>query len=90
MVVIKRGRVTFYITDESVTVANGDFQYSSYNLYSTPNKGQLFKFRDEILHSEPPRFSSIVEVVELSSKYQVFGTSTKKPDLEGIEYEYRP
>ena len=90
MVIIKRGRVTFYITDESVVVANGDFQYSSYNSYSIPNKGDLYKFRDEILHSQPPRFSSIVDVVELSSKYQVFGYSTSKPNLDGVEYEYRP
>ena len=90
MIIIKRGRVTFYICDDSVVISNGDFQHTSYNVYSTVNKSQFHKFRDEIQHSQPPRFTSIVDVVELSSQLEVYGYSTKKPSLEGVEYEYQP
>ena len=90
MIIIKRDRVTFYICDDSVVVSNGAFQHTSYNVYSTVIKSQFHKFRDEILNSQPPRFSSIVDVVELSSQLEVYGYSTKKPNLEGAEYEYQP
>jgi len=82
--------VTFYIKDDSVVVSNGDFQYSSYNTFALANKGQFQTFKDTILNSQPPAFTSIVEVVELSSQCEVYGFSTRKPNLEGIEYEYRP
>jgi hypothetical protein len=90
MIIIKRGRTTFYICDDSIVVANGDFQYSSYNTYTTVSKSNFYKFKDEILNSQPPRFTSIVDVVELSSKYEVYGYSTRKPNLDGVEYEYQP
>ena len=90
MIVIKRGRVTFFIKDDSVVVSNGDFQYSSYNTYMLANKGQFQKFKDTILNSQAPEFSSIVDVVELSSQFEVYGYSTSKPSLEGVEHEYRP
>ena len=90
VVIIKRGRVTFYITDEAVIVSNGDFQHSSYNPFSTPVKSDFHKFRDRILESQAPEFSNIVDVVELSSQYQIYGYSTSKPKLEGVECEYRP
>ena len=90
LVIIKRGNVTFYIADESIIVANGTFQYSTYNTFMNANKGDFYKFRDAILHSQPPMFSSIVDVVELSSKFAVYGYGSRKPNLEGLEYEYRP
>lgn len=90
MIIIKRGRVTFYIKDDSVVVSNGGFQYSSYSTFGLTNKGQFQNFKDTILNSEPPAFSNIVEVVELSGQCQVYGFSTRKPNLEGVEYEYRP
>lgn len=90
MVIIKRGRVTFYISSDSVIVANGTFQYSSYNTFALSNKSNFTKFRDRILNSQPPEFSSIVDVVELSSQCGVYGFSTGKPNLEGVDHEYRP
>lgn len=89
MIIIKRDRVTFYISDDSVVVSNGDFQHSSYNTFSMANKSNFYKFRNAILDSKYPAFSSIVDVVELSSQCQVYGYSTRKPNLEGVKCEYR-
>jgi len=90
MIVIKRGRVTFYIKDENIVVSNGDFQYSSYSVYALQNRQPFKEFKETILNSEPPRFSSITEVVALSSQCEIYGESARKPNLEGVECEYRP
>ena len=85
MIVIIRGRITYYIKDDSVVVATGTFQYTSYNTFALANKGQFATFKDTILNSQAPAFSSVVDVVELSSQCEVYGFSTRKPSLEGIE-----
>lgn len=90
MIIIKRNKITFYIEENSIVVSNADFQYTSFNTYSSSNKAQFFKFRSEILESDPDDFTSIVDVVLLSGKYQVWGSSAKKPNLDDVEYEYRP
>lgn len=87
MILIKRGRVTFYISEDSIIVANGSFQYSAYSSFSTINKANFYKFREVILNSKPTEFTSIVDVVEQSSKYEVYSHSTSKPNLDGVEYE---
>lgn len=89
MIIIKRDRVTFYISDDSVVVSNGDFQHSSYNTFSMANKSNFYKFKSTILDSTYPAFSKIIDVVELSSQCQVYGYSTRKPNLEGVKCEYR-
>lgn len=90
MVIIKRGRVTFYIKDESVVVSNGDFQYSSYNVFALQNRGPFNEFKQRILDSKAPEFSSIVDVVELGVQCGINGVGTRKPSIEGINCEYRP
>lgn len=89
MIIINRGRVTFYIKSDSIVVSNGEFQHSSYNTYALAKKSQFQKFKDTILKSEAPEFSSITDVVGLSSRCGVYPSNTKKPDLEGVEYEQR-
>lgn len=86
MIVIKRNRVTFYISNDRVVVSNGSLQHSAYSSYSTLSKTNFYKFRDEILKSKPNQFNNIIDVVELSSKHEVYGHSTSKPNLDGIEY----
>ena len=62
MIIIKRDRVTFYISDDSVVVSNGDFQHSSYNTFSMANKSNFYKFKSTILDSTYPAFSKIIDV----------------------------
>lgn len=88
-IVINRGRLSFYIKDDSVVVSNGGFQYMSFNTYALSNKGHFQKFKDTILNSQSHEFSSIVDVVELSGKYEVYGCNTSKPILKEGEYEQR-
>lgn len=89
MIIIKRDRITFYIKDESVIVSNNDFQFTSYNVYALQNRNPFYQFKDAILDSKPPQFNNIIDVVSLGAKFGIYGTGTAKPNIEGVECEYR-
>lgn len=90
VIIIKRDKVTFYIKEETITVSSNDFQYTSYNVYSLQNRAPFNEFKEKILNSKPPEYSHIIDVVELGVRCGIYGNGTVKPNLEGLDCEYRP
>ena len=90
MQIIKREKITFYIKDESIVVSNNDFQFLSYNVYAALNRNSFNQFREKILASTPPQYSSIVDVVVLAEKCGIYGVGTARPNLDNTEHEYLP
>lgn len=77
--VIKRGYVTYYISDTSVVVYVGGSQYISYNIYSSPSRSNVVGFRDKIINSKEDEYGSVVNMMDLAQKCKVIGSSTRKP-----------
>ena len=77
--IIKRGRITYFLYAESVTVAVGADQYISYNQYNNWNRQGIAQFRKMIIKSKPDEYSSPVDQMSLAVQCGIKGTSTVKP-----------
>jgi len=89
MIIIKRGRLTYYFKDESVIVGNSDFQFCSYNIYALQNRAPFYQFRDTLLNSKPEEYHNILDVIQLSTDLGIRGFATARPNLDNISIEYR-
>lgn len=80
--IIKRGRLTYYISDTAVVVGVGGSQYISYNVYNSPSRSSLVEFRKRILASKENQYNNVVDQMDLAQKCKLIGTGTTKPEWE--------
>jgi len=78
--VVKRGRITYYLSDTSVVVNVGGSQYISYNIYNSPSRSSLAEFKKRILASKENQYDNVVDQMDLAQKCKLIGTGTRKPD----------
>jgi hypothetical protein len=78
--ILKRGKIVYYINDTSIIVAVGGNQYISYNMYNSPSRSSIGEFKKRLLASKEPRYSDVVDMLDLAQKCKLIGTGTTKPD----------
>lgn len=79
MIILKRGRITYYVKDESVIVGINDFQYIAYNVYTLQNRKPFYDFRRTLLKSEENEYGSIVEQIKLGQRFGLRAVASTKP-----------
>jgi hypothetical protein len=80
--IVKRGNITYYLSDTAVIVGVGGYQYISYNIYNSPSRSSLLDFKKRIIASKENQYNNVVEQMDLAQKCKLIGTSTTKPDWE--------
>jgi len=80
--IVKRGKITYYLSDTAVVVGVGGSQYISYNIYNSPSRSSLGEFKKKILASKPTQYDNVVDQMDLAQKCKLIGTGTTKPDWE--------
>jgi len=80
--IINRGKITYYLSENSVVVAIGKHQYISYNIYNSPSRSNLNEFKKRIINSKPNEYSSAIDQIDLARKCNLVGTGTIKPKWE--------
>lgn len=77
---IKRGKITYYITDNAVVVDVGAGQYISYNVYNTISRSSLGDFKKKLRASKPNQYCTVVDQMDLAQKCKLVGSGTRKPE----------
>lgn len=81
--VIKRGKITYVLYPNKITVGVGGDQWVSYNKYSNWNKSGIKKFKDTILKSKEGEYSDAVSQMSLAIECGIKSTGTTRPT--GVE-----
>lgn len=76
---VKRGKITYYITETSVVVSVGASQYVSYNIYNNTNKAGLSEFKKLILASKEDEYGNVIDKIGLTQRCKIIGSGTSKP-----------
>ena len=84
MTILERGRITYYIKDESVVVGVNR-QWSSYNVYALQNRKPFYDFRRTLLKSKDGEYSTILELIELAQRFKLIGVAGSKPNEDNYE-----
>ena len=77
---IKRGRVTYYLSENSILVSVNGGQCISYNVYNSPVRSGLSEFRKRILASKENQYNNALEQMDLARKCNLIGSSIRRPE----------
>lgn len=77
---LKRGKLTYYITDSAVVVDVGGGQFISYNVYNTPKRSKFTDFKKRVKASKSDQYGNVVDQMDLAQKCQVIGSGIRKPE----------
>lgn len=83
--ILKRGRLTYYVKEEAVVVGIGELQYSAYTVYPLQNRKPFYDFRKAILKSREDQYSTPGELISLALKYNLRGVASHKPTEREME-----
>lgn len=79
MIILKRGKLTYYIKDEAVIVGINDFQHIAYTVYPLQNRKPFYDFRRTLIKSEEHEYRTVPEQIALGQKYGLRAVSSNKP-----------
>ena len=88
--IIKRGRLTYYIKHEAIIVGVSDFQFTAYTVYPLQNRKPFYDFRDAIINSKEDEYDDIVKLISLALKHKLRSVASHKPqeyEMEKYGYE---
>lgn len=77
--ILNRGKLTYYLADNSVVVGVGGQQYISYNIYNSPSRSNLNVFKKLIENSKPSQYNNVIDLIDLARKCNLVGSGTVKP-----------
>lgn len=83
--IIKRGKITYYISDSSVVVGVGKHQYISYNVYNSPSRSSLAEFKKRLINSKPDQYDNVIDQIDLARKCNLIGSGTVRPKWDEEE-----
>lgn len=88
MIILRRGKITYYVKNEAVIVGISDFQFIAYTVYPLQNRKPFYDFRRELLQSKPDQYDSVIEQIKLGQRFGLIATASHKPsetELDGAE-----
>lgn len=85
MIILRRGKITYYVKDEAVIVSIGGFQYIAYTVYPLQNRKPFYDFRRTLLNSKPTEYTNIVEQIKLGERYGLIAVASHQPSRKELE-----
>jgi hypothetical protein len=82
MIIVKRGKITYYVKEEAIIVGVNDFQYTAYTVYPLQNRKPFYDFRRKILKSEENEYADIISLIQLAQKHNLKGVASHRPSEE--------
>lgn len=79
MIILKRGKITYYVKDESVIVGINNSQFIAYTVYSLQNRKPFYDFRRTLIKSNEDEYGTIVEQIKLGQRYGLRAVASHKP-----------
>ena len=79
MVVLDRGKITYYIKEESIVVGINNLQYLAFTVYPLQNRKPFYDFRKTLLRSEDDEYGTPIDLMKLSMKYNLKAVAGTKP-----------
>ena len=80
MRILRRGKLTWLVDEEELRVFDS-MQATLYASWAQPRSALFQKFRQAVLHSRREELGTWIEVLDLASKYKVYGVGAKRPEL---------
>lgn len=77
--IITRGKIVYYLSDNSVVVGVGGGQYISYNIYNSPSRSSLAEFKKRLVNSKENQYNNVIDQIDLARKCNLIGSGTQKP-----------
>lgn len=79
MIILKRGKITYYVKDETVIVNINDFQFLAYTVYTLQNRKPFYDFRKTLLRSNENEYGTVVEQIKLGESFGLKAVASHKP-----------
>ena len=77
--IVKRGKMTYWLSESSVVVGINDRQFVSYNIYNSPSRSNLAEFKKRILASKPNQYDNVIDQIDLARNCNLIGSGTQRP-----------
>ena len=77
--IIRRGKITYYISENSVVVGVGGNQWISYNIYNSPSRSNLAEFKKRLANSKENQYNNVIDQVDLARRCNLIGSGTSRP-----------
>ena len=85
MLILHRGKITYYIKNEAVIVGINDFQFLSYSVYALQNRTPFYEFKRTLENSQSHELATASEVLRLGRKHRLKGFATARPTIPDVE-----
>lgn len=82
MIILHRGKITYYVKEESVIVNIHDMQFLSYSVYPLQNRKPFYDFKQTILDSALDELTSPAEILRLGERHRLKGFPTIRPTIK--------
>lgn len=82
MIILRRGKITYYVKNEAVIVSINDSQFIAYTVYPLQNRKPFYDFRRTLLNSEPDEYTNIVEQIKLGQRFGLVAVASHRPSEE--------
>lgn len=79
MIVVKRGKIIYYVKDEAIIVSINEIQYLSYTVYPLQNRKPFYDFKRTIIGSDEKEYGSAIELIKLSQRFGLKAVASQKP-----------
>lgn len=79
MIILRRGKITYYVKNESVIVGINDFQFIAYTVYLLQNRRPFYDFRRAILDSADDEYATPIDHILLSQRFGLRAVPANKP-----------
>lgn len=77
--ILTRGKITYYIYNETIIVYVGGNQWIAYDQYNNWNRQGITKFANIILKSKDNEYANAVDQMSLAVQCGIKGVSARKP-----------
>ena len=85
MIILKRGRITYYVKNEAVIVGINNFQYVAYTVYPLQNRKPFYDFRRKIVKSNDDEYDNSLKLLALAKEHNLIGVASHKPSEKELK-----
>lgn len=79
MIIVNKGKITYYVKDEAIVAGINGFQYIAYTVYPLQNRKPFYDFRRSIIKSDEDEYDTPAKLIVLAQKYNLKGVASNKP-----------
>lgn len=79
MQILKRGKIVYYIKDESIIVGINNLQYIAYTVYMLQNRKPFYDLKRTLEKSNENEYDTVIEQIKLGQRFGLRAVSSSRP-----------